>query len=94
MAKEKAFSDPLNWFYTHCASYHEEICTQMGMIDVAMWAMWQVKHHFIIDEVTPKAKSKFAETLCSEKTKHPTIKLQEHVRCRGGGKENGRQNGG
>ncbi len=46
--------------------------------------MRQVMHHYVIDEVTPKAKSEFAEMLCSEKTKHPTVKLQEHVRCRGG----------
>lgn len=66
MAKEKAFSDPLDWFYTHCASYHEELRTQKGMIDVAIWAMRQVKNHFVVDEMLdPKTKTVFAEMLCT-----------------------------
>jgi hypothetical protein len=35
------------------------------MIDVAIWAMWQVKNHFLIREVTIKVKDEFANMLCT-----------------------------
>jgi hypothetical protein len=65
MSKRKAFSDQIDWFYTHCAAHHEAIRTQKGMIDVAIWAMRQVKDHFLIREVTPTVKADFANMLCT-----------------------------
>jgi hypothetical protein len=38
-------------YNTHCAAHHEDIHTQKGMIDMTIWAMWQVKCHFLIREV-------------------------------------------
>jgi len=64
MSKRKEFSDQLDWFYTHCSTHHEELRTKKGMIDVAIWAMRQVKCHFVNDKVTANMKSNFARMLC------------------------------
>ena len=50
--------------YTHCSTHHEELRTKKGMIDVAIWAMRQVKCHFVNDKVTANMKSNFARMLC------------------------------
>ena len=63
MSKRKAYSDLIDWFYTHCATHHDAIQTQKGLIDVAIWAMRQVKNHFLIKAVTPTVKNEFAKML-------------------------------
>ena len=64
MSKRKEFSDQLDWFYTHCSTHHEELRTKKGMIDIAKWAMRQVKCHFVNVKPTDGMKSVFARMLC------------------------------
>jgi hypothetical protein len=64
MSKRKEFSEQIDWFYTHCSTHHEELRTKKGMIDVAIWAMRQVKRHFVNVKATDEMKSNFARMLC------------------------------
>ena len=64
MSKRKEFSDQIDWFYTHCSTHHEALRTKKGMIDVAIWAMRQVKLEFVNVEATDEMKSNFARMLC------------------------------
>jgi hypothetical protein len=75
MSKRKAFSDQIDWFYTHCAAHHEAIHTQKGMIDVTIWAMRHVKNHFLIREVTFNVKQDFANMLCTTQKCMGTMSL-------------------
>ena len=78
MSKRKAFSDQIDWFYTHCAAHHEAIHTQKGMIDVTIWAMRHVKNHFLIKAVTPAVKSEFAKMQC---TTHKCMGTMPNYHC-------------
>jgi hypothetical protein len=66
MSKAKAFSDHLDWFYTHCAMHHDNLKTKKRMIDMALWAMCQVKSHFLVTEVTRAVKEDFAKMLSNQ----------------------------
>jgi hypothetical protein len=44
-----SFSALLNWFYTHRAGHHESLQTPCSMLQIASWAMQEVKTLFIQD---------------------------------------------
>jgi hypothetical protein len=44
-----SFSALLKWFYTHCAGHHESLQTPCSMLQIASWAMQEVKTLFIQD---------------------------------------------
>ena len=81
MSKRKAFSDHIDWFYTHCTAHHEAIHTQKGMIDVTIWAMRHVKNHFLIREVTFNVKHEFANMLCTTQKCMGTMQLFHCHKC-------------
>ena len=62
--KEKNFLTSLIGSTLIVPPHHEELRTKKGMIDVAIWAMRQVKCHFVNDKVTANMKSNFERMLC------------------------------
>ena len=54
-----SFSELLNWFYTHCAGHHESLQTQCSMLQIASWAMQEVKTLYIQDNAKKTCATSF-----------------------------------
>jgi hypothetical protein len=58
-----SFSKALNWFYTHCAGHHESLQTPCSMLQIASWAIQEVKTLFIQDNAKKNCAISFPRML-------------------------------